>query len=203
VGWSLDRTIDARVAPISLGPDSFAWIANGAEPRLTGARFGHRGALTHDPCALISSEAGDSCDAARLIPLSPDRSPATRTGEDRVTFTERGLTLWPRTPAATVWVTDTRYDALTVTIKLTSGISSDSLPVLRLGTTTFGDQARPWPPRASQPDVELSLVREGTNVGLVAGDERLWYDGPSGPVPFGISAGATEVTLTSLRVDRH
>jgi hypothetical protein len=207
---------DPRVAPLSLGPDSFSWIAAGTTNGLAGASLGHRGQLTRDG-ELIVPAAGDQ---PRPAHLAPDRNPSP--AEDglrraRATFDATLFRLElepPESPAPplTVWVADTTYDAVTVALSIVAPASGaaapSSLPVFVFGGTVVGDAACPWPAptSASGASGELALRatrHEGAVTLAVAGANTTSRCAvAAGPLPVGVRAGSANATLVSFLVTR-
>jgi len=212
----LDPPPDPRVAPLSLGPDAFVWVATGAATGLFGTRLGHRGPLTRDGELLSAPPNG----VPRPTHLAPDHNPNPALGpvrQARASFDPNlfRLTLEPPEPPApplTLWVTDARYDDATVTVSIVvpsgSGDASALFPLVLFGSQPFGGDACAWPAASTASiaagQVTLSAVRHGAAVTLSSAGSTAVRRCASatGPLSVGVRAGAATTTLVSLLVER-
>jgi hypothetical protein len=212
---TLTTPLDARTAPVSLGPDVFAWVAAGSSHGLAGARLGHRGPLSRDG-ELLQPAAGST----RPAHLAPDRNPRPPSGArasgqatfDPILFR---LTLEPApSPASamTIWATDTLYDDFVATLALLAPASlvelPDVLPVLVIGDTAVGDSSCTWPPGTASSiatgEVSLRVARRGSDVTLGVGGTSgsAHCRVAAGSAPIGVRAGTSTTTLVSFVLDR-
>jgi hypothetical protein len=204
---TLEPSPDARSGLLGFGPDAFTWI--GAQGGLFGARFGQRGPLTRDFSLLLSA-----FDAPfRPAHLVPDRD-VTRAaaGGDApaVAFERVGnqLTLAPVEPSVTVWVTDTLYDgvALSLAVEPTSDGSVPALPVLVFQSPAGATSTCAWnapPLDSASTTVTVTASRHDTRVTLSAPNAAdAACDVPPGPLALGIRAGSAAVTLGEFQLSR-
>jgi hypothetical protein len=212
----LDPPPDPRVAPVSLGPDAFAWVATGAATGLFGTRLGHRGPLTRDGELLSVPPDG----APRPEHLAPDHDPNPAPGgvrKARATFDPNlfRLTLEPPeapAPPLTLWVADTRYDDVTVALSLVvpSGTTDvrSLFPLLLFGSQPFGGASCAWPspsmPSIAAGQITVAAVRHGSAVTLSTAGTAATQRCPlaAGSLAVGVRAGVATVTLVSFTVER-
>ena len=201
---TLDPSPDPRTSPLGLGPDAFVWV--GSNGGLFGARFGQRGPLTRDFALLLRSD-----DAPfRPAHLVPDRD-ATRvpTGADTppVAFDPMSSALTLVDPIVTMWVADTLYDSVTLSLDIEpSDGSVPALPVLVFQTPMGATASCVWsapPPNPTSMPVTITAKRDGTRTTL---SEPNGADStcavPSGPLAVGIRAGSAAVTLGKFELAR-
>jgi hypothetical protein len=205
--FALDPSPDARSALLGFGPDAFMWI--GANGGLFGGRFGQRGPLTRDFSLLLSS-----FDAPfRPAHLMPDRDatrPTSSADAPPVAFERTGsrLTLTPVEPSVTVWVTDTLYDgvAISLGVEPTSDGSVPALPVLVFQSPKGATGTCAWntPPAAgASAVVTVTASRNGGHATLSAPNVAdATCDVPPGSLAIGIRADSAAVTLTELELSR-
>jgi hypothetical protein len=202
---------DTRTSPLSLGPDTFVWIS--ALGGLYGARLGQRGPLSRDDLSLLSS-----LDAPyRPAHLVPDRDPRLSRATDAndpdtpaVVFDrmQTSVTLAPVAPPVTLWVTDTLYDDVAISIEIQPAAdgSVPALPLVAFASSTTGDSvACAWSPlhAAIASSVTLTATRHGTRIELAAqGTDPATCDAPAGPLAVGVRAGAGTTTLSELFLAR-
>jgi hypothetical protein len=189
---------DMRARLTSLGPDAFVWMTEGAAPFFAGARAGVRGALSQNETLLLTDP------SAPEVPLhlAPDRRPDAGTLLPSAIFLhEQGrLILEAGTddaPSVRVFVTDARYDDVTVTL----GFFGDGIPLVLLGTSEIGGDDCPWPDNPVSP---LVITRRAESVTMTdaAGATSRCETAPSGPIALGFRAGTSTTTITSLGVKR-
>jgi hypothetical protein len=202
----LDPPPDPRILPLSLGPDSFVWVTRAPGGGLAGARFGRRGSLTHYPFPLVGSSVPAE---GRYYPpeLAPDRpvpvDPSSAVSVPHLFATDpsasgafESLTLTPPAlgePALTVWITDTLYEDVTLTLSLSSRDESElgpAAPALRFGSSLVGSAGNcAWPPPAADEfgNATVSAVRRGTRVTLRA-SSSIECEVAAGPLAIGLRA---------------
>jgi hypothetical protein len=182
----------------SLGPDAFAWFTEGDAPFFAGARAGVRGALSQNETLLVTAP------SAPEVPLhlAPDRRPDAGRLEPRAIFlSDQGrLILEPSadgSPSVRVFVTDARYDDVTVTL----GFFGAGVPLLLLGSTEIGNNECPWP---ENPESPLVVTRRGQRVTMTdaTGAVSRCENAAGGAISLGIRAGSTTTTITALGVKR-
>jgi hypothetical protein len=187
---------DMRTRPSSLGPDAFVWVAEGDSPSFVGARTGVRGVLSQNETLLVTDP------SAPEVPLhlAPDRWPHVRPFALFQPLEGGRLLLDPSgdgLPAVSVYVTEARYDDVTVTL----GFFGDGPPLVLLDAFEIGSDGCPWP---ENPQTPLVVTRRGASVSLsdAAGNDARCETAPSGSVALGFRAGRTRTTITSLGVKR-
>jgi hypothetical protein len=186
------RPPDPRTPLASLGPDAFAWLTAGDTPFLVGMRAGVRGALSQYETSLLVPL---NEDPQRPVHLSPDRPPPQTPGLPMALFTAQRLILEKREPgvsAVSVYVTDTRYDDVAVTVEF----STAGPPVVLFGAYEVGGRDCAWPTDPASP---LVAVRRGTEVTATddAGATARCTGVPSGMLTIGARAGETSSTITA------
>jgi hypothetical protein len=186
----LEPPPNPRVSPLSLGPDHFVWVSAAAGGDLAGARLDVRGSLSRDADSLLGNP------EFRPLHLAPDRPvPVDRSSTATVPRLYDGvLTLSPS--ELTVWVTDTTYADVTITLTLARA-SDDTFaaPAIAFGGTLLGTlDACPWPALPEPSDdgtrIALSVVRRGTRVRLYGASPSECEVG-SGALSVGFRAPST------------
>jgi hypothetical protein len=189
---------DPRTRLTTLGPDAFVWLTADDPPLLAGTRQGTRGTLSQNETLL------DFAPEVPEVPLhlAPDRRPAHPDNRPRALY-RQGPRLILETsrdgyPPVGVFVTDARYEDVTISMSFTTS----GPPVLLLDTFALGSEPCPWPADATSP---LVVVRRGGKVTATdgAGNESRCSNAPEGSVALGFRAGANSATLTSLSVVRN
>ncbi|HEY3493067.1 MAG TPA: hypothetical protein VGK73_00205, partial [Polyangiaceae bacterium] len=182
------------VAPLSTGPDSFVWTTAQRGGTLAGIRLGARGTLSHEARSLVSS------DEARPLHLAPDRPVPLALPP----LYENGV-LTLSSGELTVWVTDTLYDDVTVTLRASDVVDSAGPGVVFGETLVGGRNACPWPGTPALGEV-LRAVRRGARVILESGAGRTECNVAIGAIPIGFRAPGDCASCTSalmeLRVER-
>jgi hypothetical protein len=189
---------DPRTPLTSLGPDAFVWLTADDPPLLAGTRRGKRGTLSQNETLL-----GFDPEAPEVpLHLAPDRPPNGR-GPKVIFRQDNGPRLILETskdgmPSISVFVTDARYDDVTISMSFTT----TGPPLLLLDAFAVGSDACPWPSGAASP---LVVVRRSGEVTATdgAGNEARCSTAPTGAVALGFRAGANSATLTSLSVVRN
>jgi hypothetical protein len=189
---------DMRARLTSLGPDAFVWMTEGEAPFFAGARAGVRGVLSQNETLLLTDP------SAPEVPLhlAPDRRPDAGNELPSAIFRyeEGRLILEPATdtaPSVRVFVTDARYDDVTVTL----GFSGDGIPLLLLDSAEIGSESCPWPENAVSP---LVITRRAESVTMTDADGATsrCETAPRGSIALGFRAGTSATTITSLGVKR-
>jgi hypothetical protein len=206
--FELDPSPDPGSLPLSFGADAFAWV--GPSGGMFGARFGQRGPLTRD-LLLMAPPPGSRFRPAHLV---PDRDPSAShaAGDDPAVVFEQGngrLTLRPAAPVVTLWVTDTLYDAIAISIAVdpASDAPTPALPALSFGNATGATADCTWPDLAASnstgTSVTITAQRTHTRVTLSApGVADSTCEVPDGPLAVGLHAASAATTLRSLDVTR-
>lgn len=199
---------DPRVPLLSLAADNFLWVSREQPGSLSGVRLGDRGALTRDALPLVTLT--DTLNRLRPLHLVPDRNLLTplRRGEVPAVEFDGALTLRPASAPTSVWVSDTHYEDVSVTLDLTpeGAQSAGPPPSILLGNTTLGaDSECAWPDLPSTPPSPLiaQLLRRGTEVELrVAGLVR-HCSVPAGARVLGFRAGSATTRVRSIAIGRE
>jgi hypothetical protein len=199
---------DPRVPLLSLGPDNFLWISADDPGSLAGARLGERGALTRDALPLVALT--DTLNRLRPLHLVPDRNtltPLLRGEEPAVQF-DRALTLRPAATPVSVWVSDTRYEDVSVTLDLTPEAEQEpaALPLILLGNLAMGaTDGCAWPDLPTAPSSPLlaQLLRRGSEVELTLGGVTQRCSVPAGALALGFRAGSVATRVRSILITRE
>jgi hypothetical protein len=199
---------DPRVPLLSLAPDNFLWVSADSPGSLAGIRLGERGALTRDALPLVALT--DPLNRLRPLHLVPDRNTLTPLlrGEAPAAYFERSLTLLPAVPNVSIWVSDTRYEDVSVTLDLTPESEQQPTPppLILLGNTVLGaDAGCVWPDLPSAPPSPLraQLRRLGTEVELTFAGITRRCSVPAGALPLGFRAGSTATRVRSIAITRE
>ena len=200
VELDLEHWPDPRTPLTSIGPDAFVWLTADDPPLLAGTRQGTRGALSQNEALLgFAPEAPEA-----PLHLAPDRRPYPSEDRPRALYVQNnGPRLILETtengyPSVGVFITDARYEDLTISVSFTT----TGPPLLLLDAFAVGSEACPWPNDTVSP---LVVVRRGNEVTATdgAGNESRCASAPNGAVALGFRAGANSATLTSLSVVRN
>jgi hypothetical protein len=199
---------DPRVPLLSLAPDHFLWVSADNPGSLAGIRLGERGALTRDALPLVALT--DPLNRLRPLHLVPDRNTLTPLlrGEAPAAHFERALTLLPAVPNVSVWVSDTRYEDVSVTLDLTPEPEQQPTPppLILLGNTALGADADcvwPDPPSAPPSPLRAELLRRGTEVELSLAGVTRRCSVPAGALPLGFRAGSAAARVRSIAITRE
>jgi hypothetical protein len=199
---------DPRVPLLSLAPDHFLWVSADNPGSLAGIRLGERGTLTRDALPLVALT--DPLNRLRPLHLVPDRNTLTPLlrGEAPAAHFERTLTLLPAVPNVSVWVSDTRYEDVSVTLDLTPEPEQQPTPppLILLGNTALGaDAGCVWPDLPSAPPSPLraQLLRLGTEVELSLAGVTRRCSVPAGALPLGFRAGSAVTRVRSIAITRE
>jgi hypothetical protein len=199
---------DPRVPLLSLGPDNFLWVSREQPGTLSGVRMGNRGTLTRDALPLVALT--DELNRFRPLHLVPDRNTLTplRRGEAPAVAFDGTLTLHPPTTPVSVWVTDTRYADVTVTLDLTPEGDEPvgPPPVILLGNTLLGAEPEcAWPAlgSASPSPLLAELIRRGTDVELRLAGHSRHCSVPAGSLALGFRAGSAATRVRSIAIVRE
>jgi hypothetical protein len=164
---------------------------------LAGTRRGTRGALSQNETLL-----GSAPEAPEVpLHLAPDRPPNPPAPLPRAIYRQNRLILETSLdgyPLVSVFVTDARYDDVTISV----GFTTSGPPLLLLDAFAVGSEACAWPTGTVSP---LSVVRRGGEVTATDGNGKVTQcnGAPAGAVALGFRAGANSATLTSLNVTRN
>jgi hypothetical protein len=202
---TLDPPPNPLVSPLPVGADAFVWASGASPGGVGGMRFGNRGALSRDLLSLLTRDDADPSRPFRLVPDRPLTAPDIQAGEARL-YEGGALTLRTVDAGVTLWVPDTRYEDVTVTLALAAptGVARHGVPVVVLGQNELGGTERPWPAAEDTPPPEsVTVTRRGGTVTLTSGRHRTDHAFPRGSVPLGLRVGPTPVVLTALTVERH
>jgi len=152
----------------------------------------------------------DSLNRLRPLHLVPDRNTLTplRRGEAPAVEFDRTLALLPAATPVTLWVSDTRYEDVSVTLDLTPEADAAALPppAILLGNTALGaDAVCSWPELPSEPPAALlaQLVRTGTVAELRLGGIVHRCTVPAGALALGFRAGDTASRVRSIAITRE
>jgi len=136
---------------------------------------------------------------------SPAGADALPVAFDRV---RSRLTLTPVEPSITVWVTDTLYDgvAISLAVEPTSDGDVPTLPVLVFQSPTGASATCTWnapPPGRAATTLSVTASRDGTRATLSAPNAAdAACDVPLGSLAVGIRAGSSPVTLGEFELSR-
>jgi hypothetical protein len=182
--------------PLAIDPGAFVWLApDGDGNALFGLRHDTRGAYTRDLGLL---QLTDPSDPRRPLHVSPD----FRAGSGSVIYDGRlrlgGDGSGPIERIASVFVTDTVYADLDLTLELESGPP----PLVLLGSTEIGGPACPWPEPGAAPD-GLRVLRRGSGVIIIRGGVQRTCEAPEGRLTVGVKQGGVEPSILSELVIRR
>jgi hypothetical protein len=171
---------DAKARFLAVDPGLLVWLATGAEAATIGGfRHGTRGPFTAIITPVLLQNDDD---------VTPDRPlPASFADDGGITLDDA---------ATTLFVADTTYADLTLTIAIGAG----DAPVVRLGDHRYGGDDCPWP--LSDGDVPAVLVRHGDVVTVKRGDDSSDCDGPRGRVSIALATPNT-TSLKSVSISRE
>jgi hypothetical protein len=172
---------------------------------LFGTRMDSRDALSHEAQSLLRATNDDLFRPPYFV---PDRPLSPVPAGERRPF-ERPELLQLSDPEITYWITDTRFDDVTVTLAL--GATEESVdprqapPRVRFGSSAVGDDACPWPVPDDDDPEDTSVVtvtRRGSSATLVNGNARATCSVSDGAVAIGIALGNASIDVHSLTVRR-
>jgi hypothetical protein len=182
--------------PLAIDAGAFVWLAPDSEGNsLFGLRHDTRGAYTRDLGLLQRT---DPNDPQRPLHVAPD----FRAGSASVVFDGRlrlggtGSGLIER--VATVFVTDTVYADLDLTLELDAGPP----PLVLLGNTELGGPACPWPEPGAAPE-RLRVLRRGSGVIIIRGGLQRTCEAAEGRLSIGLKQGGAEPSILSELVIRR
>jgi hypothetical protein len=163
---------------------------------LLGLRLGTRNRFTQDAALVLQA---DDVDPSRPLHLAPDRPIIASPIYDG------RLWLDPAEPVV-VWVTDTDYADVTVSIQLLDVGEVVSVPPrVVLGDVELGGDACPWPD-AGPADEEVSVAtvrRAGASAELAFRGARRACAAPSGRISLGFRAAAGVSVIRRVDVRRQ
>jgi hypothetical protein len=205
---------DGHSPLLSLAPDAFVWTTEQGEGGLFGVVLGHRGPLTRDDFELLDDS------PYRPAHLVPDRVPEAVGGMEPLVAYARTpsvdapgapphptLTLRPAEPPITLWVTDTLYDDVSVSLKVE--LASDTAAVVSPVLVFAGNESDAvgtcsWTLPEGAESASLTATRDGALVTLSAPDVAdATCTVSTGRVALGVRAGTEMTRLSSLRVERR
>lgn len=176
----------AGLPVLALDGNAFLWLAESEDgPEIFGLRLDTRGRYARDVFLVAQP---DPVDPARPLHLVPDRPVGAEVQYDGA------LTLEPNSEV-TVYVTDTDYADVTITLTL----EGEGRPRVVLGPFEAGGPDCPWPEGASS---EVRVERTGSEVALVVASHRIACPAPRGRVRLGLRGGDEATRVVRLEVNR-
>ena len=183
--------------PLAIDPGAFVWLApEGDHNSLFGLRHDTRGRYTRDLALLQQT---DPNDPERPLHVVPDFRPSADSlvYDDRLRLGGDGSV--PTERIASVFVTDTVYADIDLTLELESGPP----PLVLLGDVELGGPGCAWPEPGAAPEA-LRVLRRGSGVILIRGGAQRTCEAREGRLPIGLKQGGAEPSVvTTITIRRE
>jgi hypothetical protein len=170
--------------PLMIDSGAFVWLAPDEDHNsLFALRHDTRGAYTRDLGLLQRT---DPNDPGRPLHVAPDFRPGSASVLYDGKLRLGGDGLLPIERIASVFVSDTTYADLDMTLELESGPP----PLVLLGDSELGGPGCPWPEPGTASAESLRVLRRGTGVLLIRAGQQRTCEAPEGRLPVGIKQAA-------------